>query len=47
MGWKDKVKHVMVPSTTVEETYLDDLPRLGTCFCRGSKFPITIPTQLN
>lgn len=36
--WKSSLKHVMVPSTQVEESWFGDFPRLWSCFCRGSKF---------
>ncbi|KAJ5522139.1 hypothetical protein N7527_006254 [Penicillium freii] len=33
--WKSSLKHVMVPSTQVEEAWFGDFPRLWSCFCRA------------
>ncbi|KAJ5212361.1 uncharacterized protein N7498_004007, partial [Penicillium cinerascens] len=40
--WKQSPKHVMVPSTELEEAYLSDFPLLGSCFCRANSLTITV-----
>jgi hypothetical protein len=36
--WSRSPKHVLVPSSELEDAYLSDFPRLGSCFCRASEF---------
>lgn len=36
--WKSKPKHVIVPSTEVEESYFSKYPQLWSYFYRASEF---------